>query len=128
GRGGEGVIANSEGLVAVVRGQKGYWLPGGGADPGETSEETVVREVREELGRNIRLLSRIGEAVQFFYPAHDRCWYEMMAVFFRAEFEGEPVGAGEYELHWLDPDGHSDHFFHTCHAWAVAQSTQITTP
>jgi putative acetyltransferase len=107
---------------AVVQGRTAYWLPGGGALPGETPEETALREVREELGRAVRLVARVGEAVQYFYAANDGCWYEMTAVFFRAEFEGEASTAGEHELCWLDAGGPGKLFFHACHAWAVARA------
>jgi ADP-ribose pyrophosphatase YjhB (NUDIX family) len=96
-------------------------LPGGGSFPGEWPEDTVTREVREELGRAIRLVGRIGEAVQFFFAGDQERWYRMRAVFFQAEFEGEPVAAGEHELCWLDAHRDSALFFHACHAWAVAR-------
>jgi len=41
---------------------KGYWaLPGGRLEPGETSEEAVVREVMEEVGLRVEILAKIGE-------------------------------------------------------------------
>ena len=41
---------------------KGFWaLPGGRAEPGETVEQTVVREVKEETGLDVRVVKKIGE-------------------------------------------------------------------
>ena len=116
------VIRGADGRVAAVRRGTACWLPGGGSLPGEAPADTVVREVREELGRACRLIRRIAEAVQFFRAADDGCWYEMTAVFFRAEFAGEVREAGEHELCWLDTGRQSDWFFHACHAWAVSQA------
>jgi ADP-ribose pyrophosphatase YjhB (NUDIX family) len=41
---------------------KGYWaLPGGRAEPGETVEQTIVREVKEETGLEVEVGRKIGE-------------------------------------------------------------------
>jgi 8-oxo-dGTP diphosphatase len=41
---------------------RGYWaLPGGRVDPGETVEQTIVREVEEETGLDVIVVSKIGE-------------------------------------------------------------------
>ena len=118
------VIVGRDGRVAAVRVSDSpyYWLPGGGGHPGETPEATVMREVREELGRVVTLTGRIGEAIQFFHASDESRWYEMSATFFRAELEAEPSTAAEHELCWLDPRQDAGAFFHACHAWAVSRA------
>jgi 8-oxo-dGTP diphosphatase len=44
---------------------KGYWaLPGGRMDPGETIEQTIVREVKEETGLDVTIERKVGEYVE----------------------------------------------------------------
>ena len=102
-------------------------LPGGGSLPGESPEETLVREVREELARSVRLVSKIGEATQFFYAVDDDCYYKMVGVFFLAEFPDEPSGQGEHDLFWLPLAEAAGAFFHECHAWAAHQGLERNT-
>jgi len=69
-------------ILLVKRGTppfKGYWaLPGGRVETGESVEQTVVREVKEETGLDVKILTKIGEyhekgfkdGINFdFYPA-----------------------------------------------------------
>jgi 8-oxo-dGTP diphosphatase len=44
---------------------KDYWaLPGGRMDPGEKIEQTVVREVKEETGLDVAIVSVVGDYVE----------------------------------------------------------------
>lgn len=44
---------------------KGFWaLPGGRMDPGETIEQTIVREVKEETGLDVSIVSVVGDYVE----------------------------------------------------------------
>lgn len=117
------VINNPDGDVAVVsanvRGRQEYWLPGGGMFENESPEETIVREIREELGREARLRRQIGRAVQFFYAGDEQRWYKMKVIFFFAELLGNANGHEEFELHWVDPNLRKSDFFHECHVWAA---------
>ncbi len=111
------VITNASGHTAAVKGRQHYFLPGGGSLPNETPEEPIHREVREELAREVQLLHKIGEAIQYFSAGE--VYYRMNAVFYRAEFMSEPSGEGEHELHWLAPQAIAGQFFHQCHEWAI---------
>jgi len=43
----------------------GYWaLPGGRMDPGETVQQTIVRECKEETGLDVEIINKIGEYVE----------------------------------------------------------------
>ncbi|HEY0320332.1 MAG TPA: NUDIX domain-containing protein [Pyrinomonadaceae bacterium] len=116
------VIYNDDGKVALVRGKHSHFLPGGGADKGESPEDTITREVREELARSVRLIRPIGEAIQYFYSSTDDRHYRMQAIFFTGEFTDEATdGAGEHELDWLPLEEAEHACFHACHAWAVKE-------
>lgn len=61
---------------------KGYWaLPGGKIDEGETPEEAVVREIKEETGLTVKIVEKIGEyderGIQdgIEYDYHATCFY-----------------------------------------------------
>jgi 8-oxo-dGTP pyrophosphatase MutT (NUDIX family) len=117
------IIQSGEVVVAIKGAVDKYWLPGGGSLGGEAAEETVRREVREELGRGIRLIEEIGRATQYFYAAAEDSSYKMEATFFRAEFTDAPAEPCEHEPYRLPLDSINTSFFHECHAWAVRQAT-----
>lgn len=58
-------------LTIVPRGTRVTGLPKGGADPGETPEETAAREVREETGTTVDVREPLGE-VSYWYRRNGR--------------------------------------------------------
>lgn len=120
------VIRDDIGRVAAVSpnilDRDALWLPGGGCLPGETPEETVRREIREELARDVCLVGRIGSAIQFFFAGDEQIWYRMSTEFFAGTLQGWGDTTAEYELLRVDPRQQQDKFYHECHAWAAVQT------
>lgn len=65
------VIRNGNQIFATERGHGEfihYWeFPGGKVEPGETSEEALLREVREELGIPVQIDSHLM-TIEYDYP------------------------------------------------------------
>ena len=116
------VIRDGDGRVAAVEHRGRHFLPGGGSVAHESPEDTVRREVREELGRAIDILGNIGSAAQHFFASDDECWYTMDAVFFAATLRGPSIGPAEYEIVWLRFSESRPAFFHACHTWAALRT------
>jgi 8-oxo-dGTP diphosphatase len=118
------VVVSGDGRIATVESRQKHFLPGGGSLAGEAAEETVAREVREELARGVRLTRKLGEVVQYFYSDADGRHYKMLATFFTGEFTGGARGSGgEHELRWLPVADAERSCFHECHAWAARRAT-----
>ena len=66
GRTATAIIPYSQDAILLIKRNtvpfKGFWaLPGGRAEPGETVEQTIVREVKEETGLDVIVVRKIGE-------------------------------------------------------------------
>lgn len=70
------IIADERGRVLLQRrGDRDMWgLPGGALELGESAEEAVIREVREETGLQVRVERLVGVYTRYFdtYPNGDQ--------------------------------------------------------
>ena len=119
------VIMSEAGVVAAVQGREKFFLPGGGTEGAETPEETIHRELQEELGCGVRLLAYLGQATQYFYARLEDWHYRMEAEFFLAEFASDPTSEGEHELHWIPLAECEMAFYHQCQVWAIQQAARF---
>jgi len=66
-----GGVVLLDGRVVLRRTAKGeYLFPKGHMEPGETAEQTAVREVEEETGLEVAIVADLGE-VSFSYQAEE---------------------------------------------------------
>lgn len=79
------VIRDGDRIFATARGYgeyKGWWeFPGGKIEAGETAEEALVREIREELDTEIRV-GKLIDTIEYDYPTFhlsmDCFWAEVV--------------------------------------------------
>ena len=80
---------------------KGYTLPGGHVEPGESIVEAVMREMKEETGLDVRS-PRLCGVKQF--PLKDGDYSKgryLVFLFETDDFEGELISSDEGAMHWV---------------------------
>ncbi len=116
-----GILQDVRGRVAVVGTSEGWFLPGGGAEAGESPEDTLRREVREECGFEVTSMDRLTAADQLTVTQAHREPLRKRSVFFRVRYGTRPAVAPDpgHDLRWLAPAAAAARLTHESHAWAV---------
>ena len=95
------VIIDKDKVFATQRGygeyKDGWEFPGGKIEPGETPEEAIVREIREELEAEIEPV-RLIDTVEYDYPG-----FHLSMDCFLCRLKSENIVLKEHEAaRWLD--------------------------
>lgn len=97
------VIRCEDKIFATARGYgefKGQWeFPGGKIEPGETPQQALVRETKEELETDIKVGELIG-TIEYDYPA----FHLSMDCFWCEVIEGKLVLKEAEDAKWLSKD------------------------
>ena len=97
------VIRDGDRIFATARGYgeyKGGWeFPGGKIEPGETPQEALAREIREELDTDI-CVGELIDTIEFDYPE----FHLSMDCFWCSVREGKLTLKEAEEAMWLTAD------------------------
>lgn len=86
-----GIVFNSKGQVLLTKhSQNKHWsFPKGLIDPGQTSEEAALREVREEGGIQAEIVEKIGYS-KYVYTLSGEKIFKVVTYFLMKYLSGDP--------------------------------------
>lgn len=112
-RAGGVIIHNNKVLAHRNINKDHYCLPGGRIEIGESSEQTIKREIQEELGKQIEIIGYVATIENFFEMENKK--YHEIYFLHRLEFAKDEDKKIDYTMHnvegkeylqyeWLDLD------------------------
>ncbi len=115
-------VVIKEGRVAIVRTPRGYFLPGGGAECGESLAEAAIRETKEKTGLIIEVTGEIGTADEYVHSPGYAEYFQKICTFFSAK----PVSIGleheaDHELVWTATGQAASLLSHASQKWAITK-------
>lgn len=125
-----GICVGEAGTVAVVRihredGSIDHDLPGGALDEGETEEQALAREFREEAGLDVTPGRCFARANQYV-PNHTSGPVNNLCGFYEAAESGPrgTIQEPDHDLVWLPPETAAEKMYKGAAAWAIRRWMQ----
>lgn len=109
--------------VAVIKTQKGYFLPGGGLDRDETFEDCIKRECLEEVGMSVIVKNFICKGDKYSWIDNIGYMHAIGYFYFAQGIDIilDPIEK-DHELVWLNIENCCDSMYLEHQAWAIHQA------
>ena len=100
------IMPNDQGLLAIIKTNKGYFLPGGGIEKDESEKNCIIRECKEEVGLQVQVLEKICSSTYFFYSPGRKMNIEIIGHFYYCQIKKvlDIASEADHELVWLSPE------------------------
>ena len=115
------VLFDQHGRIFVVRHATKYFLPGGGVEGGESVEDALHREIREEIGWSVKIGVQLDTAGEYVHIVKEGSYINKVGHFFLGEIVDTSCGGTEldHEPMWVTTDEFEIGAAHESHVWAV---------
>ena len=115
------LIVNDDQQIAVIETGNGFFLPGGGMDPGETELEALKRELQEETGYQVFVLSQAGTAFEYINGVREDQYYRIRSSFYKVQLGPKTMEGIEkdHRLVWLSREAAIKCLSRQSQVWAI---------
>lgn len=114
-----GVIIDSE-KVLLARQWDGYDFPGGGINLGETIEQALIREVKEETGFDVKPIKLLGCENDFHKMTFNKNFIQSILLYYQCEITG-----GELSKNNLDAASHENEYMDLAQWIALEDASKV---
>src|SRR3989344_6198762 len=107
-----GIVINDKGEVLLINNSgmkdklKYYWgFPKGHLNPGESSKDAALREIKEETNLDTEIIAKIGDS-KYVFTVNDEKIFKVVTIFLMKHLNGE-IKIQESELlgaAWFSPE------------------------
>ena len=121
-------VVHRDGAILIETAPLGYFLPGGGIDDGETPEEALRREFKEETGFELANFTKIGVATEYIpHRGQPGVALKKICHFYVVELgeSGAPThpDGDDHTIEWIPLDRIRERMFLESYLWAIEQVT-----
>lgn len=118
------LLYNSKGELGIIQTSFGYFLPGGGLDPGETEEQGLARELFEEIAYRVINSKFLFRADQFHWSEFYQTHFRKIGNFYHVEAHAPPRDTFQpgHALLWRPPAVTAGILSQEFQRWAISES------